>query len=214
MTVEGASRKHHAEIRREQILDAALRVFGEKGYQGAGVRDIAREAGITEGLIYHYFAGKAQLMHACWTERGWFGQVERILAEGSGLACRVVVERLVHQHLASLYSHAARVRMTVSEMLHNSELAQLSADRICSTNDLVAGFIRARKATGEIRADMDECVASQVLMGYSFSVFMLWGRVPPEEWETIQDRVAREVAELVWRGMAPADHHDGTGSVP
>lgn len=210
MSVQATNRKHLAGVRREQILDAALRVFGEKGYQGAGVRDIAREAGITEGLIYHYFTGKSQLLQACWSERGWFGQVERIISDAARLSAREVIELLVREHLASLYSHAARVRMTVSEMLHNPELARLSADRICSTNDRVAGFLRDRKQAGEIRADMDECVASQLLMGYSFSVFMLWGRLAPEEWEPIQERVAREVADLVWRGMAP-DPQPGAG---
>ena len=52
------------EDRREQIAAAALRVFAQKGFTRATNRDIAREAGITPGLIYHYFASKEALLQA------------------------------------------------------------------------------------------------------------------------------------------------------
>src|SRR3981081_4479715 len=52
------------EDRREQIIDAAMRVFSQKGYMRATNKDIAREAGITPGLIYHYFASKEALLQA------------------------------------------------------------------------------------------------------------------------------------------------------
>src|SRR3954470_4112023 len=50
--------------RRAQILEAALRVFAAKGFARATNKDIATEAGITPGLIYHYFTSKEELMRA------------------------------------------------------------------------------------------------------------------------------------------------------
>jgi AcrR family transcriptional regulator len=50
--------------RREDILKASLHLFAEKGFHGTSMRDIAREADITEGLIYHYFADKRDLFRA------------------------------------------------------------------------------------------------------------------------------------------------------
>jgi len=50
------------EDRREQIMDAALRVFAQKGFTRATNREIAREAGVTSGLIYHYFDSKDALL--------------------------------------------------------------------------------------------------------------------------------------------------------
>src|SRR2546428_13516039 len=52
------------EDRREQIIDAAMRVFSQKGFSRATNKDIAREAGITPGLIYHYFENKEALLKA------------------------------------------------------------------------------------------------------------------------------------------------------
>src|SRR5258708_16776644 len=52
------------EDRRDQIMDAAMRVFAQKGFMKATNKDIAREAGITPGLIYYYFESKEALLKA------------------------------------------------------------------------------------------------------------------------------------------------------
>src|SRR5436853_7923998 len=52
------------EDRREQIIDAAMRVFSQKGFTRATNKDIAREARITPGVIYHYFENKQALLRA------------------------------------------------------------------------------------------------------------------------------------------------------
>lgn len=57
-------RQEQAMARREQLVWTALRLFSEKGYRGASVRDIARAAGVNEGLLYHYFSGKGDLFRA------------------------------------------------------------------------------------------------------------------------------------------------------
>lgn len=49
---------------RQATLDAALALFAERGYFGVGLRDIARRAGVREGALYHYFAGKEALLAA------------------------------------------------------------------------------------------------------------------------------------------------------
>jgi AcrR family transcriptional regulator len=58
----GLTRK--GELTRAAILDAALRLFAERGYQGATMRDIAREAGCSLGLAYRYFSRKEELVLA------------------------------------------------------------------------------------------------------------------------------------------------------
>ena len=52
------------EDRRDQIIDAAMQVFAQKGFTRATNKDIAREAGITPGLIYYYFENKEALLTA------------------------------------------------------------------------------------------------------------------------------------------------------
>src|SRR6202051_2003684 len=57
------------EDRREQIIDAAMHVFAQKGYSKATNKDIAYEAGITPGLIYYYFESKEALLNAILEDR-------------------------------------------------------------------------------------------------------------------------------------------------
>lgn len=55
------ARKQSAEVRRETVLEAAIRVFARQSYRGAGTAEIAREAGIAEPTIYRYFDSKREL---------------------------------------------------------------------------------------------------------------------------------------------------------
>ena len=48
--------------RRQELLDAAVRVFARKGFRAARVGDIAEEAGVAHGLLYHYFRSKDEVL--------------------------------------------------------------------------------------------------------------------------------------------------------
>jgi AcrR family transcriptional regulator len=66
-----------AQWRRERLLDAALATFVDKGIDGATVKDITAAAGVTQGLLYHYFDDKDALVQAILAERGFPAQQER-----------------------------------------------------------------------------------------------------------------------------------------
>jgi AcrR family transcriptional regulator len=55
--------------RRRQILDAAIRVFAREGFHRCRVSDIADEAGVAYGLVYHYFDSKEQVLNELFVER-------------------------------------------------------------------------------------------------------------------------------------------------
>ena len=62
-------RAAHAADRRRQILDAAVRVFARQGFHTCRVSDIADEAGVAYGLVYHYFQSKEQVLDTLFLER-------------------------------------------------------------------------------------------------------------------------------------------------
>ena len=49
--------------RRKTILRAAVEVFARKGYHGCRIADVAREAGVAYGLVYHYFKSKVEVLN-------------------------------------------------------------------------------------------------------------------------------------------------------
>lgn len=66
----GSRKARRGPLTRKQILDASLRLFSEKGFARASVRDIARAAGITDAAIYYHFSSKRDLFEALFEERG------------------------------------------------------------------------------------------------------------------------------------------------
>ncbi len=58
------ARQQQAQARREQIIEAAVQLFARQGFDATSTKQIARAVGITEGLIFHYFPTKADLLNA------------------------------------------------------------------------------------------------------------------------------------------------------
>ena len=71
-----------AEATRGALMDAARRLFTERGYDGVGTEEIVRAAGVTRGALYHHFGGKAELLEAVY---------ERLEAESTERVARVVL---------------------------------------------------------------------------------------------------------------------------
>ncbi|MGZ8695459.1 MAG: TetR/AcrR family transcriptional regulator, partial [Gaiellaceae bacterium] len=63
--------------RQRQILEAAVRVFARNGYHTSRVADVAAEAGVAHGLVYHYFSSKEALLEAVFRET-WEGLLEAL----------------------------------------------------------------------------------------------------------------------------------------
>lgn len=87
---------------REAILAGALRVFGEKGFDGATTGEVAEAAGVSKGLVFNYFASKGDLLQALiektlgealahWERKSWDGpadsQLRQIVDEAIGEVC-------------------------------------------------------------------------------------------------------------------------------
>ena len=66
--------------KRRVILDAAVRVFAREGFHSCRVSDIANEAGVAYGLVYHYFKSKDQVLDTLFLER-WDVLLEAIRAD-------------------------------------------------------------------------------------------------------------------------------------
>ncbi len=56
--------------KRRMILDAAVRVFARRGFHACRVSDIADEAGVAYGLVYHYFASKEEVLDTLFSSAG------------------------------------------------------------------------------------------------------------------------------------------------
>ncbi|HET9735773.1 MAG TPA: TetR/AcrR family transcriptional regulator [Burkholderiales bacterium] len=143
------------EARRLDILRAAARVFRRRGIAAAGMREIAEEAGLSPGNLYHYFSGKDEILLFC-QER----TLERMLAavkEARGTAAerlRAVLQAHVHSMLDELESATAHLDV---EALPEGMRAQMIEKR-----DVYERAIRAIVADGAKSREFARCDASLV----------------------------------------------------
>ena len=97
----GGSSPHVAEKRqrrRAEILQAALRAFGEKGYHRTTLEDIAEHLGVRKTALYHYFPDKEAILYECHRES--LVQLARILREALRLeSAREQLEHVVREHV-------------------------------------------------------------------------------------------------------------------
>lgn len=113
------------EDRKEQILDAAMRVFAQKGFTRATNKDIAREAGITPGLIYYYFESKEAVLQAVIEQRSplqVMGSVSaEMLAMPPELFLRFIIQRILG--IVEGEQFIGMVRVLLPEVMHDVHAA-------------------------------------------------------------------------------------------
>jgi TetR/AcrR family transcriptional repressor of mexJK operon len=122
------TRQQIFETRREEIIDAALRVFSEKGFNAATNKDIAKAAGIrSPGLIYHYFEDKRALFETVLRER--MPAVQTVLRDQALLSepVPVVLQRvgLALLETASQPGTTALLRLLLGEAIRQQEVAEM-----------------------------------------------------------------------------------------
>ena len=161
------------EDKRRLILDAAVRVFARKGYHASRVGDIAEEAGVAHGLLYHYFRSKDELLETIFRET-WRDVLDavRVIEETDETAR----ERLAG--VAKILLRAWRrdpdlVRVLVREVTRSTAL-QRRVDEIDQAFAALERIIAGGQEDGEFRADVDPRMVSYVFYGAVEEILTGW----------------------------------------
>lgn len=186
--------------RRRRIREAAVTVFASKGYHDARVNDIAREAGVAHGLVYHYFAGKEQLLQDVF-RRTWM-HIEQGLRsiERSGGSSAEQLADVVRLLLGSYRMSPDLVRVVVLEVTRSGHL-RAQVEEIAQVFAIIERIIAAGQASGELRPDIPARLVSFVFWGAIDEVLTGWvfGTLPDTDADVAQ--AERAVVELVLGGL-------------
>jgi len=197
--------KEEAAQTRQELLDAALQVFSQQGYQAARLQDIARASGVTRGAIYHHFGGKAELFNTLMDEASAqeSGAVEAAIAEGGSLL--EIMARILRYSL-SLMEKDRRLRqifeLSLFKVGDDPELAEGQRKRVEQTALLVAStaaIMAQGIASGELRAGLDPNTAARAFIAYQNGVATLW--LANREAFSLQDQAA-DFAGIFMNGLA------------
>ena len=193
------------EDRREQIIDAAMHVFAQKGFTKATNKDIAREAGITPGLIYYYFESKDALLNAIVETRSPLQVISSLSPEELALPPEMFLRMLVMRILGIMEGEnmVGLIRVMLPEMIHNPTVSSIPASLFQRVFGLIGKYFEAKVASGELRP-IDTLLAVQVLIG-SLIGFILRRQIihDPIALAYSQEQIADAVLDTVLNGLLP-----------
>jgi TetR/AcrR family transcriptional regulator, fatty acid metabolism regulator protein len=165
--------------RRRQILDAAVRVFARQGFHSCRVSDIADEAGVAYGLVYHYFSSKEQVMNELFMER-WSLLLQAIEeADGQEISGREKLDAVAGFIVDSYRHDPELMKVIIVEVTRAANsFGRTHLPEISQAYDSIARIVEGAQATGEFRRDVDPVFASmwfygaieQLLSGWVFEL--------------------------------------------
>src|SRR3954465_8621307 len=152
------------EDKRLLSVDAAVRVFARKGYHTSRVGDIAEEAGVAHGLLYHYFRSKEELLETIFRET-WRDVLDAVRAvEETDESARDRLAGIAKILLRAWRRDPDLVRVLVREVTRSSHL-QRRIDEIELAFAGLERVIARGQAEGEFRGDLDRPGAGCVFYG-------------------------------------------------
>ena len=182
------------------ILDAAVRVFARRGYHGSRVGDIAEEAGVAHGLLYHYFSSKEQVLQTIFREN-WGELLERFRSvESADESAGEKLEGIAKILLRTWRNDPDLVTVMVREVARSPQL-QAQVEEVREAFAIVQRIVEQGQAEGTFRSDVDARLASWIVYGGLEEVLTGWvlGQLPDGEEEVA--RAERTAIDLAIGGL-------------
>ena len=196
------ARQRLAAARREQILETALKLFAERGFDATSTRQIAREAGIAEGLIFHYFPTKASLLTAILEDRlegrrAFRTRLRPLLDDAGGKPAPEVLHAVASGWLATLRrdEHIVVVLFTAAQV--NPEVRAAWQGLIREGTELLTGYLAARVEASELREDLPLETAATMFVSSLMIFFLTRRHLSEPEWEKQGNPYTQELIS-VW----------------
>ncbi|MBX7096345.1 MAG: TetR/AcrR family transcriptional regulator [Myxococcaceae bacterium] len=192
------------EERRRAILRAAIEVFSRKGYQGCRIADVAKEAGVAYGLVYHYFQNKDELLESVF-EAGWSWFLARVIeAAGKGNTFDERVESVVGVAFESYRRDPKAVKVLILEVGRSPSGGAVNRGKaFAHVIQLASQLFEEAQRNGELKPDHDPKLCAAMFFGaieMGLTGFVM-GFIDRRE-DTLL-AAQRQVTETFLRGVSP-----------
>ena len=187
---------------RDKLIAAAAEVFAEKGYDRAGVAEIARRAGYTTGAIYGRFSGKAELLLAA-IEAHTHNELEQLFADHRFEGRVTDVLNIVGSHLLTDPFDAGQALLLEAFVAarRDPEVAELMRDLMRQRAETFAQFVEDSKSSGLVvdELDTESIVRFCHAVGFGFLLFGAIDLQPPQAaaWERLIAQLVRALGQPV-----------------
>jgi TetR/AcrR family transcriptional regulator, fatty acid metabolism regulator protein len=161
--------------KRRVILDAAVRVFANQGFHICRVSDIADEAGVAYGLVYHYFKSKEEILDTLFQER-WGVMLAAIAeADAEHAAPRDKLQAIADFIIDSYRYDPDLMKVIIVEVTRAANtFGRTHLDQIRQAYDQIAGIVDRAQASGVFREEIDPSFAALAFYGLVEQVLTRW----------------------------------------
>ena len=188
--------------KRRMILDAAVRVFARQGFHTCRVSDIADEAGVAYGLVYHYFQSKEQVLDTLFLER-WDVLLEAITDVDNRRGAPRDKLTAVAGFIIDSYRHDPELMkviiVEVTRAANSFGAAHLGT--ISDAYRQIQGIVEKAQASGEFRTSVTAQFGAMAFYGAIEQVLTGWIFGLIEQGDDSYERAKDHVVETVCRGL-------------
>jgi AcrR family transcriptional regulator len=183
----------------DTLLDAAVALFNERGYEATSMDELAARLGVTKSAIYHHVPSKVELLRLA-LDRALDALFA--LTEETGATTGPAIDRLEYVVRGSVRVLAAELPFVtlLLRLRGNSEIERTALHRRREFDRVVTGLVRAAEHEGDVRADVDPAVISRLLFG-TVNSLTEWYR--PDRGLTADD-LAEAVVAITFAGLRTA----------
>jgi len=192
--------------KRRLILDAAIHVFADKGFHHCRVSDVADEAGVAYGLVYHYFDSKEEILNTLFTER-WELMLDAITAIDArdDIGAREKLHGVASFIIDSYRHEPELMKVIIVEVTRAANtFGRLHLPKIREAYTMIGDIVESARSEGVFKADITPEFAAmcfygaieQLLTGWIFEILP----VTDEEYE----RSKELVVDTICGGLQPA----------
>lgn len=179
---------------RSRILQAAQRLFAQKGYNGTTTRDLAQTAGVAEGTLFRHFANKKAILVELATN-GWVEILTDLLTELSEMGSYKAVAQVMRRRMLNIHKNADMMRVCFLEAQFHPELRdRIQEEVIGKMTDVAEAFFETAMEKGIYRPMNPRLVAHVFLGMFAVAGFtqntMLEKDASPKEMQEMAEGLA------------------------
>jgi AcrR family transcriptional regulator len=166
-------RERRIAARRTLILEAAARLFAEKGFHRTTTKDIAEAADVSEGTLYNYFENKDEMLMGIMTLLVDAQIMDLRLSDGLPVDARRFLTSMLQSRREMVEQKGAMLQSVLSEILVNPDLRERYYQELTlPVLGLLTGHLQARSLMGQIKP-VDAALVSRILVGLITGLFIL-----------------------------------------
>ncbi len=181
----------------ERILEAAIKVFAEKGFSAATTSEIAKEANVAEGTIFRYFPKKKELLHGIvYRVIDLFGEdivinsIKQTIEKNKDKEIKELLKAIILDRVDLFKKYSSYFKVIVCEIQFHKDIRELFIDKIAKKAIEIGKSITEEGKLRDEFKDIDSLIAFRSFVGMVFMMLIQREFMPAESsFENIEEEI-------------------------